>query len=109
MNTDHKIFALANLAEAAQKEIQAEYHSINPVIGINTGLRKAGYPADLLTIDDIDKTRKRIILMIHDDQPDIVGYQLSSIEEDPGTEFKNWPLDQVEQSRIKSWIIETFS
>lgn len=105
MNKDQKIFALGDLAEAAQKEIQLEFPMLNPVIGINHGLRQSGYPADLMTIDDF-KSRKRIILMIHDSQPGVVGFQLSEIDKDPDSHFENWPLNQVNQSQLKAWIIE---
>lgn len=108
MTKEINIFALGDLAEAAQKDIQAEFPEVNPIIGINRGLRKSGFPADLMTIDDL-KSRKRIILMMHDLKPDTLGFQLSTIDEDPGTQFDNWPIERVNQAQFRTWIIELFA
>mgnify|MGYP003665038028 CR=1 FL=1 len=45
------IYALAEIAEAAQVEIQASCPLTDPVIGVSRNLRDAGFAVDVMTID----------------------------------------------------------
>ena len=97
------IYALSELAAVAQTAIQQDFDNVDPVIGINRRMRKAGFPADAMTIDSVSST-KRIIVLLHDDKPGDVSYQFSYKDKDPGEKFSHVPFEEVTVDKIYSWI-----
>ena len=100
---DAKVFPLCDLAQLAQAQIQ-QNTDIDPVVAINHGLRKSGFAADALTITNA-KTDKRILIILHDDKPDTVEYEIGRASEDPAFEFKSIELNKLNQKKLYDWIL----
>lgn len=92
----------------AHTRIQQDYQTINPIIGLSRKMRDIGFPSDTFIIDCL-KTRRRIILILHDEQPDIVSYQFSEMDKDPSEKFESVPFDQLTTQAIYDWIVGYFS
>lgn len=99
---------VSDAAAEAHNRIQENFKNINPVIGVNQGMRKANIPADVLTIDCL-VTNRRIIVILHDDLPDIVRYQFSFRDQDPEDEFREVSIQAISAQVIYDWIREYFS
>lgn len=99
---------LSSAAEEAHTNIQKDFADINPVIGISTGMRKVGIPADAMTIDCL-KTGKRIIIIIHDKQPDSLQYQFSYKAQDPGESFENLAMKELNSKILYDWMKNYFN
>ncbi len=104
---EKKIFQLVELATEAQLEIQKIFKDIDPVIGLVQSMRDSGFPVDALTIDSI-VSRKRIILLLHDDKPEELTYQFTYMDKDPGEEFISVEYKDVTADQIYEWIKEYF-
>lgn len=102
MNT-RDIYALSDIAALAQAEIQATVPGIDPIIGINRSLRKAGFPIDMMTIDCL-KTGKRITFLVSDEKPGLVDFQFGFKKEDPKPGFTSLPFEKVTKSQFCLWI-----
>ncbi len=98
---------LSDCAEAAHAKIQKDFDYINPIVGINRGMRKIGFPADTMTIDCL-RTGKRIIIILHDEQPNILSYQLAFRDKDPSDQFESLNLDKLSAELLYQWIAEYF-
>lgn len=96
------------MATAAHTQIQQTCKTINPVIGINRGMRAQGIPADAMTIDCLT-TGKRIILILHDQHADIVRYQFAFKDQDPSDTFEVIQLSELTSSVLYAWIKTYFS
>lgn len=101
--SEKKIFQLVEIATAAQLKIQEDFKDIDPVIGLIQSMRDSGFPVDALTIDSI-VSRKRIIMLLHDDKPDELTYQFTHIDKDPGSEFEAAVYKDVTEEQIYEWI-----
>lgn len=99
---------LSDIATDAHTRIQQDCPDINPVVGVNHGMRASGFPADVMTIDCL-KTNKRIIFILHDDNPGLIRYQYSFRDRDPAVEFKEIALDDINATLLYGWIKEYFS
>lgn len=99
---------LSDIATEAHAKIQQDCPNINPVVGVNQGMRASGIPADVMTIDCL-KTGKRIILILHDDEPDIVRYQFAFRDKDPAEEFEAIALKEITVKSLYDWIKGYFS
>ncbi|TCS43154.1 hypothetical protein [Reinekea marinisedimentorum] len=99
---------LSDRASAAHAQIQSDFKDINPIIGVNRGMRTAGIPADAMTIDCL-VTDRRILLVLHDGLPDAVRLQYTLRNEDPSDEFKVIPLTEVTESALYGWMKDYFS
>ncbi len=99
---------LSDLATEAHTRIQIDFENINPVIGVSRKMRSAGIPADAMTIDCL-KTGKRIILILHDAQPDILQFQFSYKNKDPSNDFEMIEFAKLTAVQIYSWIKDYFS
>jgi hypothetical protein len=99
---------LSDIATEAHTQIQQNCPDINPVVGVNQGMRASGFPADIMTIDCL-KTNKRIILILHDDSPELVRYQFSFRDQDPADEFKDIALKDISATLLYDWMIAYFS
>ena len=105
--TDKLLFALSDIATDAHVRIQKDFKEIDPVVGVNRSMRKSGIPADAMTIDCL-KTGKRIILILHDQQPDIIRYQFAFKNKDPDDEFEEIPFNELTADKLYSWIRDYF-
>jgi len=95
------------LASEAHTSIQRDFSDMDPLIGVSQNMRKQGIPADVMTIDCL-RTRKRIILILHDKQPDIVSYQFAGMDTDPEGGFASLAFEEVTTELIYQWIAEYF-
>ena len=98
---------LSACAEEAHANIQKDFADINPVIGISTGMRKVGIPADAMTIDCL-KTGKRIIIIIHDQQSESLQYQFSYKAQDPSDIFENILIEDLNTKTLYDWMKDYF-
>ena len=77
---------LSDYVTDAHTRIQKTFDNINPVVGVSRGMRSVGIPADAMTIDCL-KSGKRIIIILHDETPEILQYQFAYKDKDPAEEF----------------------
>ncbi|MDO6442818.1 MULTISPECIES: hypothetical protein [unclassified Marinobacter] len=99
--------ALSDMASDAHTRIQAAHQHINPVIEVRRGMRDAGIPADVMTIDCL-RTRRRITLILHDEQPGVLLYQFVTIEDEVGNDFKQIALPEVSTGTLFDWMQDYF-
>lgn len=98
---------LSDRVSDAHAQIQAAHEHINPVVEVRQGMRNAGIPADVLTLDCL-RTQRRITLILHDQQPGIVLYQFVTREEEVGGEFKQMPLEDMGSDTLVAWMEDYF-
>jgi hypothetical protein len=98
---------LSDLVTEAHSRIQQDFEYINPIVGLSRGMRTAGIPADALTIDCL-RTGKRIIMILHDQQPDILQYQFSYKAEDPDEEFMILSFKELNNQILYDWMKDYF-
>lgn len=100
--------SLSDMASDAHARIQQTYEHINPVVEVRRGMRDAGIPADVMTIDCL-RTRRRILLILHDEEPGTLLYQFVTLAEEMGEEFRRVPLSDVSTDTLVDWIKGYFS
>jgi len=105
---DTPIKRICEAVETAHAKIQEDFEDINPVVGVSSQMRTVGIPTDLMTIDCL-KSGKRILLVLHDAQPEIADYQFCLIKEDPAEEFESIAIESLTDQQIYDWMKETFS
>lgn len=98
---------LSDMASEAHTRIQQAYEHINPVVAVRRGMRDMGIPADAMTIDCL-RTRRRIMLVLHDQVPGMLLYQFITIEQEAGDQFSQMPLSDVETDTLFSWMEDYF-
>lgn len=108
MLTDKPLSLLSDAATEAHVRIQADFEDINPVVGVSQKMRSQGIPVDMMTIDCL-KSGKRIIVILHDEQPDIVSYQFSFKDQDPEGKFEIIQLSELTAQTLYEWIKSYFS
>ena len=106
--TEKVLKTLCDNVTEAHTRIQTDFKDINPVVGVSQKMRDIGVPADAMTIDCL-KTGKRIILVLHDQQPDIVNYQFCFKDKDPDDEFEQIPFNELTTQQLYEWIKNYFS
>lgn len=99
--------ALSDMASDAHARIQATHQHINPVVEVRRGMRDAGIPADVMTIDCL-RTRRRITLILHDEQPGVLLYQFVTIDDEVGDDFKQMAFSDLETGTLFGWIEDYF-
>lgn len=99
--------ALSDMASDAHARIQATHEHINPVVEVRRGMRDAGIPADVMTIDCL-RTRRRITLILHDERPGYLLYQFVTIKDEVGEEFQQMPLPEVSTRTLFDWMQDYF-
>jgi len=104
---DQPLALLSDIATETHTLIQRDFNDINPVVGVSRNMRSKGVPADAMTIDCL-KTGKRIILILHDDNPDEVLYQFSFKAEDPADGFLSIKLNDLTVQKLYDWIQSYF-
>ena len=95
--------ALSDMASDAHARIQATHEHINPVVEVRRGMRDSGISADVVTIDCL-RTRRRITLILHDEQPGKLLYQFITIEEEVGDDFQSLALSEMDTQKLYQWI-----
>lgn len=103
MDMTPALSALSDAATEAHTKIQQNFKDLNPVVGVNQGMRRQGIPADVMTIDCL-KSAKRIVIILHDDEPDIVRYQFAHKDQDPGDVFELLPAGEMNASQLYDWM-----
>ncbi|PLX80004.1 MAG: hypothetical protein C0616_09470 [Desulfuromonas sp.] len=98
-----KLETLCDIAAASHARIQKDFEDINPVVGINQKMRGIGLPVDAMTIDS-PKTGKRIILILHDDHPDMIRYQFSFKDQDPDDKFEQIQFAELTVDILYDWM-----
>ena len=106
--SDKQLKTLCDIATEAHNRIQQNFKDINPVVGVTHNMRSNGVPADAMTIDCL-KSGKRIILVLHDQQPDIIHYQFSFKDKDPGSKFESIQFNELTATIMYEWIKDYFS
>ncbi|MDR9426283.1 MAG: hypothetical protein RI567_13505 [Marinobacter sp.] len=99
--------SLSDMASEAHARIQAAHEHINPVVEVRQGMRHSGIPADVMTIDCL-RTRRRITLILHDEQPGALLYQFITIEDEVGDQFQQIPFGDVSTQVLFEWIQDYF-
>ncbi|MFO7993426.1 MAG: hypothetical protein R6U69_04640 [Marinobacter sp.] len=99
--------ALSDMASEAHARIQATHEHINPVVEVRRGMRDAGIPADVMTIDCL-RTRRRITLILHDEQPGVLLYQFVTIDDEVGDDFRQIALADIDTTMLFEWIQDYF-
>ncbi len=99
--------SLSDMASDAHAHIQAAHEHINPVVEVRRGMRDSGIPADVMTIDCL-RTRRRITLILHDEQPGVLLYQFIAIEDEVADEFQQMRFADVSTQVLFDWIEEYF-
>lgn len=94
---------LSDAASAAHLRIQEDFADLNPVISVRRSMRASGVPADAMTIDCL-KSNKRILLILHDAQADIVNYQFSYSNQDPEEQYLQIALKELDSDTLYAWI-----
>lgn len=105
---DLKLKRLCDIATEAHTRIQQDFKDINPIVGVSQHMRKNGVPADAMTIECL-KSGKRIILVLHDQVPDLISYQLTYKDEDPGKEFVRIEFKEMTTNRMYELMKGYFS
>jgi len=100
---DKQLSVISDMATEAHARIQKDFTEINPVVGVSRSMRKTGIPADAMTIDCL-KSGKRIILVLHDQQPDIIHYQFSFKDKDPDEKFEAVSIEELTTEKLYEWI-----
>lgn len=106
--TDTVLASLSDTVTEAHTRIQQDFKLIDPIVGVSRNMRKNGVPADAMTIDCL-KTKKRIIIILHDLQPEVIHYQFSFIEKDPAEHFETMAFNDVTSDVLYTWIKDYFS
>lgn len=99
--------SLSDIATAAHTRIQQDFEHIDPVVGVNQSMRLKGVPADLMTIDCL-KSGKRIILILHDQQPGMISYQFSYKDKDHSEVFESMLLSELTSNTLYHWMKDYF-
>jgi len=102
------ITSIYELVTQAHANIQQDYSDIDPVVSVNTQMRNRGVPADVMTIDCL-KTGKRILMIFHDVQPEVVSYQFCFKDKDPFEAFESIALAQLTTKQLYDWMVLNFS
>lgn len=108
MNANPALLSLSDIASQAHEKIQQDFEDINPVIGVIQGMRKEGIPADAITIDCL-VSNKRILVILHDNHPDIIRYQFTFSDKDPSDDYQQAASADVTSETMYGWIKEYFS
>jgi len=105
--THKHLSTLCDLTSVAHARIQQDFETINPVVGVSQKMRDSGIPADAMTVDCL-KTGKRIIIILHDQQPEMLSYQFSFKDKEPADEFEQISFAEFDETTLYSWMKDYF-
>jgi hypothetical protein len=108
MNANDALLSLSDIANQAHENIQLDFENINPVISVMQGMRKMGIPADVLSIDCLG-TKKRILVVLHDELPEVIRYQYTFSDQDPADDYLQLAAAAVTHKTVYGWIKDYFS
>ena len=106
--TDKHLKQLCDNATEAHSRIKQDFKEIDPIVGVSQKMRESGISADVMTIDCL-RSGKRIILILHDQQPNIVSYQFTFKAQDPAEQFEQASLADVSADKLYGWMKSYFS
>ena len=106
--TDKNLKILCDNATEAHCRIKQDFKEIDPIVGVSQKMRESGVSADVMTIDCL-RSGKRIILILHDQQPDIIHFQFTLKAQDPAEGFEHIPLSEVSADKLYGWMKNCFS
>ena len=104
---NERLKTVCDIVTESHKRIQEDFDDINPMVGVNQKMREMDVPVDVLTIDSL-KSGKRIILILHDQYPDVVRVQFSFKDSDPTEDFDQIQSDELTADKVYSWIADYF-
>lgn len=99
---------LSDQASEAHARIQQAHAHINPVVAVRRGMRDSGIPADAMTIDCL-RTRRRIMLILHDAEPGMLLYQFVTMDAEVDDSFQRVALSEVGAGTLFDWMQDYFS
>ncbi|MDF1629251.1 MAG: hypothetical protein P1U78_05570 [Alcanivoracaceae bacterium] len=105
--TSEPLKTVSDLITEAHARIQQQYADINPVVGVRRGMREKGIPADALTIDCL-RTGKRIVLILHDQQPGELIYQFTLKDEDTDAPYQQLSMSNLGADLLYEWMRDYF-
>ena len=108
MISNPALLSLSDIASQAHEKIQQDFEYINPVISIMQGMRNTGIPADVMAIDCLT-SNKRIIIVLHDDFPNLIRYQFTFSDQDPIDDYQQAAASDVTSETIYGWIKDYFT
>lgn len=106
MSEEH-LKSLSDMVSDAHARIQAAHKHINPVVEVRQGMRDNGIPADVITLDCL-RTRRRITLILHDEQPGLMLYQFVTLEDEVGDSFESMALVDASVETLFDWMQDYF-
>lgn len=106
--TDKNLKILCDIATQAHSRIKQDFEEIDPIVGVSQKMRESGIAADVMTIDCL-RSGKRIILILHDQLPDIISYQFTFKAQDPAEQFEHVPLAELSTDKLYDWMKDYFS
>lgn len=101
--TSEPLKLLSDLITDAHARIQQAHADINPVVGLRRGMREKGIPADAMTIDCL-RTGKRIVLILHDQQPGVLIYQFTLQDKDTDAPYQQVALEGLGVEQLFEWM-----
>ena len=105
--TSEPLKTLSDLITEAHTRIQQAHADINPVVGVRRGMREKGIPADAMTIDCL-RTGKRIVLILHDQQPGVLIYQFTLKDTDTDAPYQQVALNGLRVELLFDWMRDYF-
>lgn len=105
--TSEALKTLSDQITEAHARIQQAHADINPVVGLRRGMRDKGIPADALTIDCL-RSGKRIVLILHDQQPGVLIYQFTLKDEDTDAPYQRLAVDDIGVELLFEWMRDYF-
>ena len=105
--TSEPLKTLSDLITEAHTRIQQAHADINPVVGVRRGMRDSGIPADAVTIDCL-RTGKRIVLILHDQQPGVLIYQFTLKDQDTDAAYQNMAMASFGVDQLVGWMRDYF-
>lgn len=106
--TEPRLKTLSDATEQAHARVQERHEHINPVVEMRQRMRNAGIPADVMTIDCL-RTRNRILMVLHDEQPDVLLYQFTTVEREMEEQWLQIAFAEVTVDLLVQWMEERFS
>ena len=100
----NRVYQISDIASVAQARVQQAYNDIDPIINISHQMRQAGFAADTLTIER-QQTKKRILMIFDDQDPDTVLVELGYSNEDPRMTFTAFALKDLSETLLFNWMV----
>jgi len=105
--TSEPLKLLSDLITDAHARIQQAHVDINPVVALRRGMRDKGIPADAITVDCL-RTGKRIVLILHDQQPEELVYQFTLKDEETDAPYQQIALNNLRVELLFEWMRDYF-